>query len=253
MKEKLTTGLILLAVFVALIWINNFVLNFLIFAAMLVCAFFESVKIYKLKKESRYLVLVALGFFAVMPFLTLEEPFSASIKLSVLMVISVASIIAFAKYPTMKILLPFIYPCVPIFIMFGLYSDLGIFYFVWMIFIVIASDSGAYFVGKAFGRIEFSKSSPNKTLEGVIGGFVFALVVSFIYAKIFTNLEVKEILATTIVISVFGVFGDLFESYLKRRANVKDSGTIFPGHGGVLDRIDGYMFGAIAMFLIYSW
>ena len=122
-----------------------------------------------------------------------------------------------------------------------------------MIFIVIASDSGAYFVGKAFGRIEFSKSSPNKTLEGVIGGFVFALIVSFIYAKIFTNLEWKEILATTIVVSVFGVFGDLFESYLKRRANVKDSGTIFPGHGGVLDRIDGYMFGAIAMFLIYSW
>ena len=141
----------------------------------------------------------------------------------------------------------------PIFLMFGLYSDLGIFYFVWMIFIVIASDSGGYFVGKVFGRIEFSKSSPNKTLEGVIGGFVFALIVSTAYAKIFTNLELKEILATTVVVSVFGVFGDLFESYLKRRANIKDSGTLFPGHGGMLDRIDGYLFGAIAMFLIYSW
>ena len=53
--------------------------------------------------------------------------------------------------------------------------------------------------------------------------------------------------------SVFGVFGDLFESYLKRLANVKDSGEILPGHGGILDRIDGYLFGAIAMLLVYAW
>ena len=149
--------------------------------------------------------------------------------------------------------MPFIYPVVPIFIMFSLYSDLGIAMFVWMILIVICSDSGAYFVGKAIGKIHFSPSSPNKTLEGVIGGFIFAIIISFLYAKIFTNADFKEIVYTTLVVSVFGVFGDLFESYLKRLANVKDSGEILPGHGGILDRIDGYLFGAIAMLLVYAW
>lgn len=251
--RRLKTGGILLLTFLVLIWINNFTINFVLFAIMLGIAFSESLKLYELENESKYWFLIPLGFLVAIPFLTYEEPFSAGIKVGVFMLVFCASILAYMKAKSIKMLLPLIYPTIPIFLMFSLYNDLGIFYFVWMLFIVIASDSGAYFIGKAFGRTKFSETSPNKTIEGLLGGLVVSFFVSLIYAKFFTNLDFKDIFVTTIIVAIFGIFGDLFESYLKRRANVKDSGALFPGHGGVLDRIDGYLFGAIAMFLIYSW
>lgn len=253
MKEKIITGLLLFVVFLVLVIIDVYAINFVLFVAMLALAYLESLKLYGIENESRYWLIIPVAFFVAMPFVTLEEPFSASVKLLFFMIVFVASFMAYFKISNLKIILPFIYPVVPIFLMFALYQDLGITLFVWMILIVISSDSVAYFVGKAIGRIHFSPSSPNKTLEGVIGGFIFALIISFIYAKIFTNADFRQIALTTLVVSVFGVFGDLFESYLKRLANIKDSGTLLPGHGGILDRIDGYMFGGIAMFLIYAW
>lgn len=253
MREKILTGLVLFVAFTVLAWLDIYALNFVLFVVILAVAYSESAKLFGVSDESKYFVLIAIAFFVALPFVTLEAPFSAAVKLSFFMLIFVASIQAYFKISNLKIILPFIYPVVPIFIMFSLYSDLGIAMFVWMILIVICSDSGAYFVGKAIGKIHFNPSSPNKTLEGVIGGFIFAIIISFLYAKIFTNADFKEIVYTTLVVSVFGVFGDLFESYLKRLANVKDSGEILPGHGGILDRIDGYLFGAIAMLLVYAW
>src|SRR5690606_9671598 len=93
----------------------------------------------------------------------------------------------------------------------------------------------------------FSATSPNKTLEGVIGGVVIATAIgAFIGYKDY-NL-VKAILVT-FSMSIAAVFGDLFESYLKREAGVKDSGNVLPGHGGMLDRIDGYLFGVVMMVI----
>lgn len=253
MAKRLITGIALFFVFLILVVLDIYALNFALFLGILVFGFTESLRLYDLNSESKYWILVAVLFFATLPFVGLEAPFSTGIKIIVLMLTFVASAIAYFKFKNPKIILPFLYPVAPIFLMFSLYSDLGMAHFVWMIITIIACDSGAYFVGKAFGRIAFSQTSPNKTLEGVIGGSIIAMIVGTIYAKIFTNLEISEIAYTTAIVLAFGVFGDLFESYIKRNAGVKDSGTILPGHGGILDRIDGYMFGAIAMFLVYAW
>ncbi len=119
--------------------------------------------------------------------------------------------------------------------------------------IVMAADIGAYIVGKLFGKHKLTTISPGKTWEGVFGGYIGSLLVCAIYMVICNiNLKLPNILSFLLLTSVtfiFSVVGDLFESLLKRVANVKDSGTILPGHGGILDRIDSFCSG-IPMFLL---
>ena len=118
----------------------------------------------------------------------------------------------------------------------------------WLLIIVASTDIGAYFIGKGFGKTKFSETSPNKTIEGVIGGVSFAVVLGTVFA--INEVNVIAAIAISAIVSFASVFGDLFESYLKREAGVKDSGSILPGHGGVLDRVDGYLFGAIVMLVL---
>ena len=105
--------------------------------------------------------------------------------------------------------------------------------------IVWVADSGAYFVGRKYGKNKLAPSiSPGKTIEGAVGAVLLTILFSFFCADYF-SLTVKASLFYAIIISFFSIFGDLFESHLKRGADIKDSGTLIPGHGGVLDRIDG--------------
>jgi phosphatidate cytidylyltransferase len=104
--------------------------------------------------------------------------------------------------------------------------------------IVVAADSGAYFAGKFFGKVKLAPSiSPGKTWEGVIGGMLVVTVLA-LAAAAQTGQSVSIMLPLFVVIAVFSIVGDLTVSVFKRNAGVKDSGTLFPGHGGVLDRID---------------
>ncbi len=106
---------------------------------------------------------------------------------------------------------------------------------------VWAGDAGAYFIGKSFGRRKLHPISPKKTVEGALGGFLVGSVLSALFLVIFGWCVFKAFMAASIF-NVSGQIGDLFESYLKRRAGVKDSGRLFPGHGGALDRIDSLIF-----------
>ncbi len=121
---------------------------------------------------------------------------------------------------------------------------MGVFILIWV------NDSFAYLVGKSMGRIKlYPAVSPKKTVEGSLGGFVFAMIAAYFMSKYETNITLAQwiILATVIVIT--GSLGDLVESKFKRAAGVKDSGAILPGHGGMLDRLDSLVFAAPFAYL----
>ena len=123
-----------------------------------------------------------------------------------------------------------------------------------LFFLVAAHDTGAYICGTQWGRTTISTVSPNKTWEGFVGGFLLSLSLSCMFFwNISWPLFLGSIVPLVASINFAALAGDLFESSLKRRAGLKDSGTIFPGHGGVLDRIDGILFAVIIVFLARRW
>lgn len=116
--------------------------------------------------------------------------------------------------------------------------DNGILIMLWTLALVWATDIGAYFSGRAIGGPKLAPQfSPNKTWAGLIGGVVLTAAVSFVL-NVYWGLPFYLVLLS-IPLAVLAQMGDLFESWLKRKAGAKDSGTIFPGHGGVMDRLDG--------------
>ena len=119
------------------------------------------------------------------------------------------------------------------------------------IFILIwTNDTFAYIVGKSIGKTKlFESISPKKTIEGFIGGVIFAAIAGIFIAKYYVILPLYFWVIVAIIIGVFGTIGDLVESKFKRLANVKDSGTIMPGHGGILDRLDSAIFVAPFLYL----
>lgn len=118
-----------------------------------------------------------------------------------------------------------------------------------LIFSTWASDTFAFFVGKALGRVKLCPSiSPGKTREGAIGGFIGTIVVALIFSLIF-KFSLLHALAIGVLIGILAPLGDLVESVLKRVCGVKDSGNIIPGHGGVLDRFDSLLFAAPALYV----
>jgi phosphatidate cytidylyltransferase len=119
--------------------------------------------------------------------------------------------------------------------------------------LVWVGDSAAYFVGKGFGRMKMSPQlSPNKTWEGAAANLFGALLVAVLFGH-WMKIETVHVLAMAALASVAGQVGDLFESAFKRGAGVKDSGTILPGHGGILDRIDALILAAPAVWYYFQW
>ena len=124
---------------------------------------------------------------------------------------------------------------------------------IFILLICIFSDIGGYTIGKAIGGKKLTKISPNKTVSGAIGSFLFSLF-PLIYFLNFSlgiyNYSLIEKILFCFSISLICQLGDLFISFFKRKANVKDTGKILPGHGGILDRIDGILFAVPFAFII---
>lgn len=133
---------------------------------------------------------------------------------------------------------------------YGMHYIIFLFVNIWML------DTGAYFIGKMFGKHKLaSVISPKKTIEGALAGVITAVVVSLVYRHLFLQnvLTIKETIIFALVISFVGQFSDLAESLFKRDCNIKDSGNILPGHGGMLDRFDSYLFCAPIFYYLIQF
>ena len=137
-------------------------------------------------------------------------------------------------------------------------------YFIMILFICVFTDIGGYVFGKFFKGPKLTKISPKKTYSGVIGGYVFSIIFITLFfnhldfVSEITNIETtaQELsfnnFILTIFVSTVSQFGDIVVSYFKRKSKIKDTGKIIPGHGGLLDRIDGIIFAYPATYLIYK-
>ena len=120
---------------------------------------------------------------------------------------------------------------------------------------IVISDSAQYYTGRAFGRTPLAPSiSPKKTREGAIGGVVFGTAAMVIGARsVFPSAAPALVVAAGLAVVLLGIAGDLFESLLKRSAGVKDSSALIPGHGGILDRIDSWLFAGPAYYFFVRY
>jgi len=143
----------------------------------------------------------------------------------------------------------FFYLLIPFYSIIELRSEKNI--ILWLFFVVWSTDIFAYFIGKNIGGPKLISSiSPNKTWSGLIGGILSASIIGALSTLMFEG-SIIFFIVTSAILSIIAQTGDFFESKIKRIFNVKDSGNIIPGHGGILDRIDGLMFTSPTVFIIH--
>jgi phosphatidate cytidylyltransferase len=225
----------------AFLWyINSFFLTWAVLGGIYLLAFYEASKLFEVENNTLFFYAVLLWV------ISYFYPYGENVFL--LSAVIFAGAVAYTQTIEWKNFLPFLYPSAGMLFMLSIYQNYEMRGLGWLIVVVALTDSAAYIVGKSIGKHKFSKTSPNKTWEGVAGGVVVAT-----FGGTLAGLALMDVTRAAIIsfcVAVASVFGDLFESYLKRRADVKDSGSILPGHGGVLDRMDGYLFGAVVMLVL---
>jgi phosphatidate cytidylyltransferase len=164
-----------------------------------------------------------------------------------LWILSIFLIMLLSKYKG-SIILYSTYLIVPLILLFAIRKDFGDIKILILLVTVWALDVFSYFCGKLFGRKKIVPTiSPNKTLEGTITGLVFSALIFLLLTKAYGILTWMHVFIA-IILPLSGFYGDLFESYIKRKANVKDSSSLLMGHGGVLDRFDSLLFASVLYF-----
>lgn len=252
MKQRIITGVIAFAFFVPIVWLGGPFFNVLIYL-MAAIGLFELLRMKGIKLFSIVgLISTLLLFVLLLPSSIASDlvQVTGHTKIEWLFV----AVFLLLVY-TVLVKNHFTFEDAAFTIMATLYVGIGFYYFietreigltyvVFALLVVWTTDSGAYFTGRKLGKRKlWPEISPNKTIEGFIGGIVWALIAAFILQWI-TPLSSSYLIliGITIAASIFGQLGDLVESAIKRHYNVKDSGKLLPGHGGILDRFDSLLF-----------
>jgi len=239
-STRIKTALILLVAILVIGFVDSFFLTWAVLGGLMLFALYEAMNLFNIDDDSIYFyagLLWVISYFYPKP----ED-------LVFILAIIFASILAYTKELNKSLFIPLLYPISSFLFILSLYSSFGMESLLWLLVVVAGADVGAYYVGKSMGSTPFCATSPNKTLEGVFGGIVTASILGVTFSL--EEFGFWSALIISIFVALASIFGDLFESYLKREADVKDSGDILPGHGGILDRTDGYLFGAIVMLVL---
>jgi phosphatidate cytidylyltransferase len=263
-NERLLTGILFVIVLLGAIYQSELASSILFFVIILLCQreFYSFFKASEIKPQALVGMLGGLGFF-----LASVISFQANLNFNTLFLIVPLIFFVFVlelfrgrKEPIANIgytILGIIYVSVPFTLLhqisyfnnyeFGTSYNyevlIGYFFVLW------ANDTGAYLVGRKFGKTKlFERISPKKTWEGAIGGLFFGLLLGYINSQIFNGLDTLTWMTIALIVVIFGSLGDLVESLFKRSLGIKDSGKILPGHGGVLDRFDGIFISAPMVF-----
>ncbi len=239
-STRVKTGVALGIALLIVGFIDSFFIMWLLLGALMMIGINEAMRLFESDNDLIYYYAGAVWIVAA--FYPKPE------DLVFLIAIIFASILAYTRDFDKGLFLPLLYPVASFLFLLSLYSQFGMMSLLWLLVVVAGTDIGAYYSGKSFGKTKFCETSPNKTIEGVIGGVAAASILGVIFSL--EGIGFFSALIISILVSLSSVFGDLFESYLKREAEVKDSGDLLPGHGGILDRTDGYLFGGVIMLIL---
>ncbi|RAX51715.1 hypothetical protein CCY99_08560 [Helicobacter sp. 16-1353] len=238
------TAVVLIGIVVLIIVLNIKLLAWAMIGLCFGIAFYEAIRLYGLEEKAS--LYISAGIIWIIAYFHNNPIYIALVVLVVM-----ASYNAFIQNTKSKDYLVILYPTIPFLCFFSIYVNFGVKTIIWLIITVAVADIGAYFGGRLFGKSPLSPVSPKKTLEGALIGLVLATLIGTI-----AGMMVKGFIASffiTFFIATISIFGDLYESLLKRNANVKDSGNILPGHGGMLDRVDGLLFSSVIMLFLLDW
>jgi phosphatidate cytidylyltransferase len=251
LKQRIITGVVAGAVFVTMLALGGYWF-FALVLLLAIVGFDEFVRMVDLKK---YALTRLMGFVALLGLTVPWEAERLGIELSIPAIIWLFMFVLFSitvlsknKFTIDQAALLFIGV---LYLGFGFHymaytrwlEPHGLYWALLVFFCIWAGDSGAYFSGKLFGKTPLWPSiSPNKTVEGAIGGILLSVAVAVIFAVVSPELlEYWRAVAIGVVIALVGMMGDLIQSAYKRVKGIKDTGSILPGHGGVLDRVDSWL------------
>jgi len=266
MKERSITGFLFVVVMLASMLLNEniFAVFFILLSLLCLVEFYKMVKNENIKPHRSLGILLAGTIITPLVLYFLFNDYLIFMMLAVPVSISICITELYRKKEHPFLNLAFTYFGILFTIMpFCFFTGLGFiektynFHFPLAFMLLLwANDTGAYLIGINFGKHRlFERHSPKKSWEGFFGGLFAAVLVAIIISTRFQELSVIEWVALATIIVTAGTFGDLFESMLKRSISVKDSGSLLPGHGGLLDRFDGLLFAAplvyVYLYLIF--